>query len=92
MVITQLQSPIPLHTPKGFAMAHLVIDYGMDHDLQWVTFIVETGECWTFRNQDVRLVDNETMGRKRATIEPCQSKSVRGLNSTTLDVPNPTRG
>lgn len=84
-MIAQLQCPIPLHTPKGFAVAHLVIDYGMDHDLQWVTFIVETGECWTFRNQDVRLVDNETMGRKTATIEPCQSKQASASGLTLLD-------
>lgn len=66
--ITQLTSPIPLLTPKGLAMAHMVIDYGMDHDLQWVTFVVATGECWTWRNQDISLDTNITMGRTADTM------------------------
>jgi hypothetical protein len=41
-----------------------MIDLGIDHDLQWVCFIVATGECWTYQNKDIRLVDNETMGRR----------------------------
>ncbi len=62
-MITQLQTPIPLETPKGRGMAHLVIDYGMEHSLIWVTFIDETGECWSFRNEEVRLQKNITFGR-----------------------------
>jgi hypothetical protein len=64
-LITQLNPPIPLWTPGGYAQAHLVIDYGMDQDLQWVTFVVASGECWTYANNDIRLVDNATMGRMR---------------------------
>ena len=45
-----------------------MLDYGPDHDLQWVCFIVATGECWTYLNKDIRMVDNETMGRVRATV------------------------
>jgi hypothetical protein len=62
-VTIQLSPPIPLWTPKGFAHAHVMIDPGIDHDLQWVCFIVATGECWTYLNKDIRLVDNQTMGR-----------------------------
>lgn len=61
----QLTPPIPLWTPRGFAHAHVLIDYGVDHDLQYVCFIVASGECWTFQNADVRLVENATMGRAR---------------------------
>ena len=68
---TQLNPPIPLWTPGGYAQAHLVIDYGMDQELQWVTFLVASGECRTYLNKDIRLVDNETMGRKRSD-EPCK--------------------
>ena len=64
-MITQLNPPIPLWTPKGYAQAHLVIDYGMDQDLQWVCFVVSSGECWTFLNADITLVNNETMRRCR---------------------------
>lgn len=61
----QLSPPVPLWTPRGYAQAHVLIDYGMDQDLQWVCFLVADGTCWTFRNQDVKLVENDTMGRKR---------------------------
>lgn len=62
-MITQLSPPIPLHTPRGYAQAHLVIDYGMDQDLQWVCFMMSDGKCWTFLNKDIKLVDNITVGR-----------------------------
>lgn len=61
-MIQQLIQPIPLQTPKGRALAHLVIDPGLDMDLQWVCFMEATGECWTFRNPDIRAVPNETLG------------------------------
>lgn len=62
-MILQLSPPLWFTTPKGKAIAHLVIDYGLEHDLMWVCFIQDTGECWTFRNQDVRADDNATIGR-----------------------------
>lgn len=61
--MTRLDPPLPLTTPKGPAMAHFIIDYGIEHHLLWVTFIDSTGECWTFRNPEIRLAKNETMGR-----------------------------
>lgn len=68
MTILQLNPPIPLMTPKGEALAHLIIDYGIEHDLCWVTFIKETGECWAFRNADVRACKNITIGRSLDNI------------------------
>ena len=61
-MLTQLQTPIPLKTPKGKAWAVAIIDYGSQWDLQWVTFIHETGECWTFRNPEIRQEGNYTFG------------------------------
>jgi len=58
----ELQKPLPLDTPKGPAYAHFVIDYGTEHSLMWVCFIKETGECWTFNNELIRLQKNITMG------------------------------
>jgi hypothetical protein len=66
-MILQLDPIIPLNTPKGKGMAHLVIDYGEGHNLLWVCFLDENGECWTFRNDQVRLQPNPTMRPK--TIE-----------------------
>ena len=62
----QLNPPLPVVTPKGNGMAHVLIDPGAEHDLQWVCFIDETRECWTARNRDVRIQTNETMGRPAA--------------------------
>jgi hypothetical protein len=59
----RIDPPLPLDTPKGKAMAHFLIDYGPEHHLLWVTFIDETGECWTFQNPEIRLQSNTSMGR-----------------------------
>ena len=64
-MLTQLDPPLPLLTPKGKAWAHLVIDYGQEHDLLWVCFQDDTGECWTWSNREVRIQENITMGRKK---------------------------
>ena len=59
----RLDPPIPLATPKGDAMAHVLIDYGIEHDLRWVCIVNKTGECWTFRNPEIRAWENITEGR-----------------------------
>lgn len=61
----QLNPTVPLETPKGKGFAHFLIDYGQEHDLIWVVFLDISGECWSFRNHEVRLQKNITMGVKR---------------------------
>ncbi len=61
-MLTQLATPIPLKTPKGKAWAIAVIDYGPQWDLQWVTFLHENGECWTFNNDQIPQEANYTFG------------------------------
>lgn len=63
MAVIQLDPPIPLDTPKGSALAHALIDYGAEHDLLWICFQDDTGECWTWRNPEIRAQKNITMGR-----------------------------
>ena len=58
----QLDPPLPVNTPKGPALAHVLIDYGAEHDLVWVCF-QDNGECWCWRNQDIRATTNATFGR-----------------------------
>lgn len=58
----QLNPPLWMHTPKGKALAVMVIDYGQLADLYWVTFGKESGECWTWRNADVRIEPSITDG------------------------------
>lgn len=64
-MLLQLNPLIPLITPKGKAWAHIVIDYGQEHDLLWVCFQDETGECWTWKNNQVRIQENITMDRSK---------------------------
>jgi len=61
-MLTQLPMPIPLTTPKGKAWAVAIIDYGPHWDLLWVTFLHDSGECWTFNNSDIRQEKNFTFG------------------------------
>jgi hypothetical protein len=70
-MILQLNPPIPLDTPKGSALAHLVIDYGPEHNLLWVCFGDDDGECWTWDNSRVRAQKNITMGR----MTPCKKET-----------------
>lgn len=63
MTILQLNPPLPIECPKGKGLAHFLIDYGVEHDLQWVIFIDDTNECWTYQNSKVRALKNITQGR-----------------------------
>lgn len=63
-MMLQLNPPIYLETPKGPARAVVMIDMSEDHDLLWVCFLKVDGTCWTFRNQVVRQITNETFDRK----------------------------
>lgn len=63
-MITQLNPPLPLITPKGKGWAHFLIDYGVEHDLLWVVFQDDTGECWSWLNRDIKLQNNITLNRK----------------------------
>ena len=61
--IQQLNPPMPVVTPKGSGLAHLVIDYGPEHNLLWVVFLDDGGECWTYPNINIRAQKNITLGR-----------------------------
>lgn len=62
-MILQLNPPLPVLTPKGSGIAHLVIDYGVEHNLLWVVFLDASGECWTYTNPEIRAQKNVTLGR-----------------------------
>src|SRR5574338_245902 len=64
----QLDPPIPVITPKGKAIAHGWIDYGIESNLMWVCFQDDTGECWTWPNPDIRAQENITA--RRENISP----------------------
>ena len=62
-MLIQLNPPLPVNTPRGKALAQILIDYGAEHDLIWVCFQQENGEIWCWKNQDVRAERNITFGR-----------------------------
>ena len=59
----QLNPQIPVYTPKGKGWAFFVIDRSQEHDLEWVVFLDNNGECWTFKNSDIRIQTNYTLHR-----------------------------
>ena len=63
-MMLRLGPPLPLETPKGKALAHLLIDYGVEYDLLWVCFQDETRECWTWSNKEVKIQSNISLGRQ----------------------------
>jgi hypothetical protein len=65
-MLLQLNPPIPVVTPNGKAFAQVLIDYGPEYDLVWVCF-EESGQCWSWRNQDIQADTNLTFGRSRST-------------------------
>jgi hypothetical protein len=69
MNMIQLNPPLPVDTPKGSALAHVLIDYGIEHNLMWVCFVDSTGECWTWPNNQIRAQKNITLGRTLKTTE-----------------------
>jgi hypothetical protein len=62
-MLLQLNPTVPLLTPKGKGTAWFVIDCGMENNLRWVVAQDDTGEIWTWGNQDVRARQNTTEGR-----------------------------
>lgn len=64
-MMLQLNPPLPVMTPNGAALAHIIIDYGPELSLFWVCFQDDTAECWTWSNRDIRAQTNITMGRHK---------------------------
>jgi hypothetical protein len=62
-MMMQLNPPLPIVTPKGNALAHVLIDYGPEADLIWVCF-QQDGQRWSWRNSEINAQPNITMGRK----------------------------
>ena len=62
-MLLQLNPPIPIYTPKGKAVAHILIDYGIEFDLVWVSFNHTDGQCWCWSNKDITIDKNITIGR-----------------------------
>jgi hypothetical protein len=90
--VIQLNPPIPLDTPFGSGLATFLIDQGIEHDLIWVVFLDENGECWSFRNREIRAQKNITMGRMANSLKTGSkiTKSGRKLLNTVAK-PKPSK-
>ena len=80
-MMLQLDPALPVETPKGKALAHVLIDYGIEADLLWVCAQTEGGQCWTWSNQDIRFQDNITAGRVSPGQRDGKHRFHNGLNN-----------
>jgi hypothetical protein len=62
MNITEVEQQIEVETPRGRGRIWLVTDYGSEIE-KIFTILLHNGEIWEYRNNDIRLTSNITMGR-----------------------------
>ena len=64
MIALRLEPPIEVETPAGKGWAIIWRDReAADHDDLWErALLAETKQFWTYRNKDIRAVDNVTFG------------------------------
>ena len=82
-MLTQLDPPLPMQTPKGTGWAHFVIDYGPESHLLWVVFKDADGACWTFPNPEIRIQSNWSMNRRPPSVPQSQPDAIQGANPET---------
>jgi hypothetical protein len=61
-MLTRVDPPIWLETPRGGGFAHFVERLGLELSLYWTVFL-ENGAIFTFPNEQVRASKNLTMER-----------------------------
>lgn len=85
--VERLIPPISLDTPKGKALAYFMSFGSVDQDIIWVCFIESTRECWSFRNPEIRLSRNYTMGigRKPGEEFPMRPAARQSATSNSIE-------
>lgn len=78
-MLVQLDPALPMETPRGPGLAHMVIDYGVESDLLWVVFLDADGSCWAVPNPEVRLRTNWSAGRRRTDAAPEEPPAARRM-------------
>jgi hypothetical protein len=65
-MMLQLDPPLPVCNVAGNkGLAHLVIDYGVEHNLVWVVAWDDSRELWCVPNPELRVQENLTFGRPK---------------------------
>jgi predicted nucleic acid-binding protein len=65
MFFERLIPPIEVDTPDGRGWAVFLRDYGWDFDDAWTVVLADgpkVKQAWTYRNSDIRFLDNATFG------------------------------
>lgn len=62
MNIIEVEQQIEVETPRGRGRIWLVTEYGSEIE-KIFTILLHNGEIWEYRNNDIRLTSNITMGR-----------------------------
>lgn len=64
MNIIEVQQQIEVETPRGRGRIWLVTEYGSEIE-KLFTILLHNGEIWEYKNNDIRLTSNTTMGRSK---------------------------
>ena len=62
MNIIEVEQQIEVETPRGRGRIWLVTEYGSEIE-KIFTILLHNGEIWEYKNNDIRLTSNITMGR-----------------------------
>lgn len=64
MNVIEVQQQIEVETPRGRGRIWLVTEYGSEIE-KLFTVLLHNGEIWEYKNNDIRLTSNTTMGRSK---------------------------
>lgn len=64
MNVIEVQQQIEVETPRGRGRIWLVTEYGSEIE-KLFTILLHNGEIWEYKNNDIRLTSNITMGRSK---------------------------
>ncbi len=74
MIVLELKQPVYVVTEKGEGYIWLVTEYGVEME-KIFTIILNSGEIWEYRNNQIRVSNNVTMGRDELQMSVLQEKS-----------------
>lgn len=64
MNVIEVQQQIEVETPRGRGRIWLVTEYGSEIEKVF-TILLHNGEIWEYKNNDITLTSNTTMGRSK---------------------------
>jgi len=74
MIVLELKQPVYVVTPRGEGYVWLVTEYGVEME-KIFTIILKNGEIWEYRNNQIRVMNNITMGRDELQMQTVCEKS-----------------